>query len=270
MGQGLALALSRAGWMVILGARKRKDVVAESTLVVNDLARTIAGAEIVLLAVPDDVITELAGGLAASGAVLPSQIFLHLSGARDRSALAPLADRAGGLGSFWPLQTVADPARAPEQLTGAYAGIEGDAAAMAAGGRIAGALGMIAVPIPAAGKALAHAGAVMAANYSAALLDVAERLARAAGIDAALAGRVYLPLAQAALANVASVGAMAALTGPIRRGDIETIRTHLAVLTGTDRELYRVLGLETLAVAERAGLAPERAALLRQLLRSES
>jgi predicted short-subunit dehydrogenase-like oxidoreductase (DUF2520 family) len=126
---------------------------------------------------------------------------------------------------------------------------------------------MTPVRIASAGKPLAHAGAVLAANYVVALLAMAERLAEAAGIGPALAGEIYLPLTRAAVENAAAAGAAHALTGPIRRGDVRTVAAHLDVLGPEVRPLYVLLARETLRLAEAGGLDPERVAQFRELLR---
>ncbi|HEU4763351.1 MAG TPA: DUF2520 domain-containing protein [Gemmatimonadales bacterium] len=267
MGQGIALALTRAGRPVALSARRAGTYPPGPEVVVGDLPAALRGADVVLLAVPDDAIATLALDLARSGGVESYQAVLHLSGVRDRSVLGPLDGLAAGLGSFWPLQTVADPLTAPDRLAGAFAVLEGDPAAVAAGEGLATALGMTAVRIPSAGKPLAHAGAVLAANYVVALLAMAERLAESAGIAPALAGEIYLPLTRAAIENTAAAGAAHALTGPIRRGDLRTVAAHLEVLGPEIRPLYLLLARETLRLAEAGGLDPERAAQFRELLR---
>jgi predicted short-subunit dehydrogenase-like oxidoreductase (DUF2520 family) len=190
---------------------------------------------------------------------------LHLSGLLDRTALLPLQGSGAGLGSFHPLQAIADPADAPTRFAGAYAGIEGDPRALAAADRLATSMGMLPVRLSGAAKAAYHAGAVMAANYTVALAGVAERLALGAGVPPDIAARIYLPLVRGAAANLER-GPAAALTGPILRGDTRTIAAHLAALQGDDRELYRRLGLEALRLARAAGLDPGTAGRMAALL----
>lgn len=264
MGQALALALRDAGWRPTLFARDPGKVSPLPVEVSADLAKVVAGAAVILLAVPDDAITTVAAGLRAAAPPMDA-VVLHLSGARDRSALAPLEGRAAGLGSFWPIQTVTGSPGVAGRFAGSFVGLEGDAVALAAGERLAAALGMAPVRIPSAGKALAHAGAVIAGNYLVTLLSVAEGLARAAGVDPSVAGRIYLPLARTTLENVGA-DAIDALTGPIARGDVGTVRLHLASLSGSPRETYVMLALATLELAEQRGLSKERTAALRQAL----
>jgi predicted short-subunit dehydrogenase-like oxidoreductase (DUF2520 family) len=267
MGQGIGLGLAAAGWDVTLLARTARPAPSPLRLVAGALPpEVVRGASLVLVATPDDQIAAAAAALAATGGVGPGQTVLHLSGLLDRTALASLAGTGAALGSFHPLQTVAEPGEAPARLRGAFAGIEGDPRALAAGHRMAAALGMTAVPLDPAAKPLYHAGAVFSANYATALVGVAERLARRAGVPADLAARMYMPLLAGAARNMLDLGIAAALTGPIRRGDLGTIRAHLAALPADVRPLYRMLGLAALKLAQEAGLAEAPARAVRDLL----
>ncbi len=255
MGQGLGLALKRRGYRVILVNRSQREVIPPLILHQGSRAEATAGAELVLIATPDDAITELARELAQDGAIARDQVVLHLSGLLDRRALQPLEETGAGCGSFHPIQSVADPASAAERLKGAYVGIEGDERALVAAERLANTLRMVPVRIPADAKPAYHAAAAFVANYTVALVGVAERLARSAGVAPDVAGKLYLPLLGGAVANLTSLGPAAALTGAVRRGDIQTIQSHLEALSAEDRELYRVVGRAAVLLAREAGLS---------------
>ena len=265
MGQGLALALQSGGRSVLLVARTRHPVAPPLRLHEGSRASATSDADVVLLAVPDGAITAVAGELAAEAAIESRHVVLHLSGLLDRDALAPLSSTGAGLGSFHPLQTVPDALGAPGRLKGAYAGIEGDSRALAAGRGLAGALGMNAVTIPAQAKAAYHAGATFAANYTTVLAAVAERLAATAGVPVDIAGRLYLPLIRGAASSL-ELGPAAALTGPVRRGDAETVAAHLRALPPEDRALYLLLAREALRLALEAGLPRDAAERVARVL----
>ncbi len=255
MGRGLTLAFDAAGVEARLLKRSRRP---EDT----------RGARVILIAVPDDAIGGVAAELARDQAVAADQVVFHLSGLLDRLALHALAFTGAALGSFHPLQSIADPSTAAIRLRGAFAGLEGDPRALAAGERLAAALGMRAVRLAPGGKAAYHAGAVFASNYVVALASVAEGLARRAGVPPADAAALYLPLMQGTVANLV-LGAASALTGPVRRGDEATVRQHLAALEPVDRAVYRALGLEALRLARAAGLAPGPAAAVERALSAD-
>jgi predicted short-subunit dehydrogenase-like oxidoreductase (DUF2520 family) len=256
MGQGLALALQRGGLPVFLVSRTMHPLVAPLRLHEGGRGDALRQAAVALLAVPDAAIGSVAEQLGGEGVIGSRHAVLHLSGLLDRGALAALASTGAALGSFHPLQTVSDPASAPERLRGAYAGIEGDERALAAGRGLAEALGMTPVAIPPVAKPAYHAGATFAANYTVVLAAVAERLATSAGVSPAVARRLYLPLIRGAATNL-EIGPVAALTGPVRRGDAETVAAHLKALPPGDRELYLLLAREALRLAREAGLSAE-------------
>lgn len=255
MGQGLGLALKRRGYKVALVARTPRDITPPLMLHQGSRAEATAGAELVLIATPDDAIGSVAAELAAEGAITRDQVVLHLSGLLDRNALLPLEETGAGCGSFHPLQSVAEPGTAAERLKGAYVGIEGDDRALVAAERLANTLRMIPVRIPAAAKPAYHAGAAFVANYTVALVGVAERLARAAGVPPDIAARIYLPLLGGAVANLNALGPAASLTGAVRRGDEQTIRAHLKALNAEDRTLYRTVSRAAITLAREAGLS---------------
>lgn len=259
MGRGLAGALSGAGERVTLWSRR------EASGAVDE---AVSGASTVVLAVPDDAIGALASALAAAGAVNAGQVVLHLSGLHGREALDALARSGAALGSMHPLQTVSDPATAVERWRGAYAAVEGDPRAIEEGERLARLLGLTPFRLESHQKAAYHAGAVMVGNYAVALAGAAARLASSAGVPAELAGRMYLPLLAGALENLGRQSTASALTGPVRRGDLNTIRAHLEALYGDDRMLYAVLGLEAVRLAREAGLEAMRADEVERVLRT--
>jgi predicted short-subunit dehydrogenase-like oxidoreductase (DUF2520 family) len=265
MGQGLALALGQGGHPVVLVSRSSHPVVPPLRLHQGPRDRAVRSAAVVLLAVPDRAIAPLSAELASQSGIGSSHTVLHLSGLQDREALSALAPTGAALGSFHPLQTVSDPATAAERFAGAYAGVEGDERAIAVAETLARSLRMTPVRVPSEAKPAYHAGATFAANYTTALVAVAERLALEAGIPPEVARRLYLPLIRGAAANL-EAGPAAALTGPVRRGDVETVQAHLAALRPDDRALYRLLAREALRLAREAGLEPGVAARMAEAL----
>jgi len=270
MGAGLGLALSAGGYDVTLLVRTERPTPSGVGRSAGESAwrEPLGSAAVVIVATPDGAITEAATALAGLGVIGNGQVVLHLSGLLVRRALAPLEPAGASLGSFHPLQAVADPASAPARLHGAFAALEGDAPAVAAGERLARAVGMTPVTITSAAKPAYHAAAAMASNYVVALADTARRIAEAGGVPAAMARDMYLPLMRGTVENVFERGAAAALTGAIRRGDAGTVAAHLAALSGADRELYARLGMEALRLAVEAGLGAEAAQRVEAALRA--
>jgi predicted short-subunit dehydrogenase-like oxidoreductase (DUF2520 family) len=269
MGQGLGLALKRRGYKVVLLNRTPREVVPPLVLHQGSWSEATADSELILIATPDDAIRQVASDLSAQRAVGRDQVVLHLSGLLDRTALQPLESTGAGCGSFPPPPSLADAATAAERLKGAYAGVEGDERALVAAERLANTLRMVPVRIPATAKPAYHAAAAFVANYTVALVGVAERIARSAGVADEIANRLYLPLLGGAVANLTALGPAASLTGAVRRGDVQTIEAHLGALTAQDRQLYRTLGRAAVALAREAGLDEEEATRVDSALREK-
>jgi predicted short-subunit dehydrogenase-like oxidoreductase (DUF2520 family) len=222
----------------------------------------------VLVAVSDNAIGEVARTLAEAG--VKRGAALHTCGAMGREALAPLAAAGVACGAIHPLQTVASPEQGLSALAGCVFAVDGDPPALAWAESIARALGGSSLRIPPEARPLYHAAAVMAANYVVALVDAAAMLMKAAGVEQCVALRALSPLVEASATNALRLGPVEALTGPIRRGDLTTLRGHVRALEGapeTVRDLYCSAGLHALDIAVRGGLEPGRARRIEKLLR---
>jgi predicted short-subunit dehydrogenase-like oxidoreductase (DUF2520 family) len=221
---------------------------------------------VLILAVPDDKLGDVAYDMSGQGAAPPGCAALHLSGALSTDALGPLHAAGYAVGSMHPLQSVADPWSAGDRLVGSAFAVAGEPAAVNAARRLVDAMGGRVLVVPPFMRPTYHAAAVFASNYLIALLAVAVRLLQDASVPGEDALPAILPLVRGTLDNVEKLGVPAALTGPIARGDPDTIRLHLARLSPEDRELYCALGRELLPLARAAGLDERRAAELEALL----
>lgn len=228
------------------------------------------GTAIVILAVPDSALAEVAHDLASAGPAPPGCVALHLAGAISTEVLSPLHAQQYAVGSLHPLQAIADPWHSGDRLIGAAYALAGEPEAIAAGRRLVSALGGLPLIIAPTKRQIYHASAVVASNYLIALLAFAVRLMMEAGVSEHDSLSALLPLVHGTLENLEQLGVSAALTGPIARGDADTVRLHLARLSDSDRTLYCGLGLELLRVARGAGLDPARAAQLELLLERSS
>jgi len=256
-GAGLALALTRAGHRVFLHGRRVRAVPAPLALTVaadGTPPPWIGQVAVLLLAVRDDAVQPLAQTLADAGSIAESHVILHLSGVLGQEALAPLLPTRAALGSMHPLQTIADAERAPERLVGAWAAVEGMPRAVEAAEAIARAVGLRPFRVAPKVKAVYHAGAVFASNYFVVVEAVAQRLLRHAGLTDEDAWEALRPLVRGTLENIERDGPAAALTGPVRRGDVDTIARHLEALTMDDAILYRELGRAALELAQKRGM----------------
>jgi predicted short-subunit dehydrogenase-like oxidoreductase (DUF2520 family) len=225
-----------------------------------------AGTTIVILAVPDSALAEVAYDLAQAGTAPLGCAVFHLSGALSTEVLAPLHAAGYTVGSLHPLQAVADPWLSGDRLIGAAFAIAGEPAGIAAARRLVDALSGRALLVPPVRRPIYHAAATTASNYLVALVSFAVRLMAEAGVPEEEAVPALLPLIRGTLDNLEQLGVRAALTGPIPRGDVDTVRLHLARLSEEDRSLYCALGRELLRLARQAGLDKQRADELEALL----
>lgn len=220
---------------------------------------------ILILAVPDDALHDVAMEIARAGGSGGHCVALHLSGALSTDVLAPLHALGYSIGSLHPLQTVADPWSGAHRLQGCAYALAGEPGAMAAGRRIVTALGGLALVIPPALRPVFHAASVFASGYVLAAAAAIARVLAEAGIDESDAVAAALPLMRGTLDNLEHLGLGAALTGPVARGDVDTVRMHLSRLSARERRLYSALGSETVRLARAVGLDPARADALETL-----
>jgi predicted short-subunit dehydrogenase-like oxidoreductase (DUF2520 family) len=218
-------------------------------------ALAAAGASLVLISTPDGAIAPLARELARSEVAWPGKIVAHTSGALSSAALEPLRRRGARIASIHPLASVADPRLGLRGFRGLPFAIEGDPPAVRALRRLVVSLGGTPVTIPPQAKALYHLIACLLSNDLVALLSYGFEAARGLGLGPREAARLYLPLVRGTVENVAHLGPVKALTGPVSRGDIATLRLHgeaLRSLPPELRRLHRLLALRSIDLALRA------------------
>jgi predicted short-subunit dehydrogenase-like oxidoreductase (DUF2520 family) len=269
-GLGLARAL-RLSNVDVIGLHGRHAVEAPVRVTAGTLPAELCEATTVLVTVRD---AQLEGALAelASARLAASAVVLHASGSAEPVNLAAL--RAGGhpSGTFHPLVPLADPERSPELLRGAWIGIDGDEPACDAARELAARLGAQTLEIPPGEKSRYHAAAVIASNFPAVLLSLGEDLLAAAGLPREPARAALRSLFMAAARNLDSDATPAeALTGPIIRGDVDTVRRHVEALAPHPRALaaYRALSIVALGLAREAGAAPDALDRIGVILASE-
>ncbi len=231
-GGAFDLALLHAGWQTdLVGHARLVDETRRSADGVAESLRELDGVDLVLLCVPDAAVAGLARSIPATSSV----VVAHCSGSLMLDVLEPAPRRA----SIHPLVPLADPMRGSQLLRGAYFAVAGDPL----GEQVVHSLAGTPVQVPESQRALHHAAAVIASNHVVALLAQVESIAATIGVPA----DAYLQLTRMAVDNVAELGAAAALTGPVSRGDWATVAAHLDALPEQERAAYR-------ALAERAAV----------------
>lgn len=232
---------------------------------VYGLARPYPGSTAVLLTVPDSAILEVAISLAELGPAPAGCVALHCSGALSADVLSPLHAKGYAVGSIHPLQSIAHGILGADRLEGSAFAVSGERDAVSVARRLARAVGGWSFSVPVSKRPLYHAAAVMASNFTLVLLASSARLLVEAGAPPDEALRALLPLVRGTLDNLDELGPLGALTGPIARGDAETVRMHLNAIPGEERGVYLAMGRETLRLTAPT-LAPEVAHALDALL----
>lgn len=224
-GGAFARALTSVGWELDRSYGRHGDV-----------STAASGVPVLMICVPDRAVESVAAAVQPGEAVV-----VHVSGSLGLDVL----DGHDRTGSVHPLMTMPDAELGAERLLDdCYFAVAGDPMATT----IAEALSGRPFIVDDQNRDLYHAAAAVASNHLVALAGQVERLAEAAGIPP----EAYWPLMTASMANVANVGPVAALTGPVARADWDTVRRHraaLAAISADDASTYLTL------VAEAARLA---------------
>ena len=248
LGSALALELKRAGYTIA-------EIVSRYSAVSKRKARLLArkvrahastcdtaqlDADLVWFCVPDREIAA-ASRRFASATDWKRKIAFHSSGALSSAELKALRGRGAAVASVHPMMTFVYGSM--PSLKGVPFAMEGDAAAVGAARRIVRGLGGEAFTLRKQDKAAYHAWGAFASPLLVAALVTAEQVARAAGLSAAQARKKMLPIVRQTIANYEALGAAGAFSGPIVRGDAETVRQHLRALKKSrlTTDVYRAL-----------------------------
>lgn len=259
--------------IAVIGSGRAAKAIAAAARRAGVGRRPVDRAAIVVVAVADRAIEEVARGLAdARPAAWRGRVALHLSGARGVEALAPLRTAGALAGVLHPL-TVFGASSSPPPF--AFR-LEGPEAFRRAARRLAVRLWPGARELrPAralddAGRALYHAAASIVANDLVALLDGGTSLFDRIGIPRRAGEPAIARLAGDALFAAGSKGLGSGATGPVVRGDVDTVRRHLSALRRLDPELaevHRLLSLRLVRIALEAGrISAAQGADLRRVL----
>ncbi|RME85822.1 MAG: DUF2520 domain-containing protein [Caldilineae bacterium] len=272
VGGAMCLAAHAAGYPVVsiysrTTERARALCRATGAALAADIAAVATGASFILIAVPDDAIAAV--DAAGKDAWQPGSLVVHHSGVHPASVLEHAAAAGACTATLHPLQAVPSAEAGVELFKGSYFGISGHPRCLPVLESFVRGLGGHPLRIDDEAKPLYHAAAVFASNYLVACFAQAVRLLVELGISEEEAAAALLPLARGAVNNLAHPGLPDALTGPLTRGDVGTVRQHLQQLAEypqTD-SLYRQLALAALPiVAEQGRLPAARLEALRRLL----
>ncbi|WP_136524932.1 Rossmann-like and DUF2520 domain-containing protein [Geomonas ferrireducens] len=264
VGKTLGRLFHESGVLELRDVLTRSEATARAAAAFIGAGRPVTGfaqlepADLYLITSSDDAIAPCVRGLCASGALGAQALVCHVSGALGSEVLHPATQLGALVASVHPVKSFADPAAAVGDFAGTWCGVEGDRRAADQMGELFGAIGARVFSIDPRFKAIYHAGSVLACNCLTALLEVAVKAYGKGGLDRETALQVMEPLVRGTVENVFRSGTVAALTGPIARGDAAVVGRQLHALDEWDPEValvYRSLGAVALELSRRRGQA---------------
>ncbi len=231
---------------------------ADDTLSVafSDLKQLISISDIIFITTPDSMISKVweeIRALAADKVQITGKIFCHCSGSRSSLIFEHIQE----LGAF---RCAAHPMRAissrDTDLTGTFFTLDGDEEAVSVIGELLKNKGNPVSIIDSACKVKYHMASSAASNLMVALADLAVEALAECGFSSQRALEMLTPLMMGNMENICTKGTAEALTGPVERGDCDTVQKHLSQLSGEDKEIYRLLSGRLVQIARKKN--PER------------
>jgi predicted short-subunit dehydrogenase-like oxidoreductase (DUF2520 family) len=274
VGSALAVRLAESGYSVaavsggtFTSAEKLAQII-KGCWACNSNQQVADITDFVFITTPDAVIPQIAAELRWH----KGQSVIHCSGADSTEVLEPARKMGAQTGVFHPLQSFASIRQAISNLPGSTIAIEAEEPLFTTLKEMAAKLNCRWVELKAGDKAIYHAAAVIASNYMVTLVKLADDLWETFGIPREQATQALLPLLKGTLSNIETSGIPQALTGPIARGDTDTVKKHIAALQKEAPDVlstYCELGLQTIPIAQAKGkIDEEKAAELRAVLKT--
>ena len=275
-GSVIGAALKRAGHQIkactaVTDLSKLRAEALLPGVAILSIEETVADRDLILLSIPDDVLAQVVSGLAATNAVSPGTFVLHLSGRYGIDILRPLTELGCLPLALHPVMTFTGTSIDLNRLSACPFGVTTHPTLRPVAETLVMEMGGEPVWVPEASRSLYHAALTFGANNLMTLVNQTSELLESAGITNPEA--LVAPLLSASLDNALRNGD-SALTGPIARGDAETVREHLRVLANFDpavTQAYRSLARLTAVRALASGaLQPQSAENLLAMLADES
>ncbi|MDD2979416.1 MAG: DUF2520 domain-containing protein [Hespellia sp.] len=230
------------------------------------LGEIVASSDSLFLTVPDHQIGKVFSDLRKMN--LKDKIICHCSGVLSSGVFSGIQESGAYGYSIHPIFAVSSKLTSYQDFSNTYFTIEGDEKYLKSMTEFLKSLGNPVAVIAAEDKAKYHAAAVFASNLVIGLYKQAVGLLEQCQLGEEFSGKALLPLLQNNVENLVKYGMQDALTGPVERGDAETVRNHLSVLGREERAVYCLLSEQLLALAEQKN--PKRNyGAIKQLLKEE-
>ena len=258
VGTTLGKALSGAGYTIkslscvtLSEAEESRRIIGRGKPSINNI-HTAQNGEILFITVPDDRITNIVRELDSSDIFWQEKTVFHCSGLLPSEVLKPLRTKGASTASFHPIQSFSFKHAAPSIFHNTYFSLEGEKQAVTTGRKIIRDLGGHSIQVQPDDKPIFHAAFSITSNFFVVLLDSAVALLKSLDLCEEKAVQILRPLLDGTLRNVEESSIRSALTGPIIRGDGQTIKAHLGALKkfpGVE-DVYRQLAVRALEMAK--------------------
>ncbi len=257
VGFTLAILLNELGYdlsFVVTKSKEKQKYFNEKTKtnLYYEINKGLPRTDVVLITTPDDVVKNIAEEIVNKNCNFSKTVFAHTSGVSNSDELNVLKKSGAYIGSIHPLKSFTGENVTSNFLEGTYFAIEGDEESSEILKALALSLKGIPFFIKSENKNLYHTSACAACNYLTALAHFSVNLLNKCGVENSEALSLLKPLMTGTLENIFKYGPNKALTGPIERGDVETLKIHLEGLNELDglyKNLYSIMGIYTNKIA---------------------
>jgi predicted short-subunit dehydrogenase-like oxidoreductase (DUF2520 family) len=255
VGTSLAVMLKKKGFHIVgvsdsveASLRTAEKYLGKDVLYTGNNMAVVEMSDVIAITTQDRVIQDIAAEINAKAQRLDGKLIFHTSGADPSSVLMPLDQKGALLGSLHPLQTFPDIDSAIGVLQDTCIFIEGDKGAIPTLRHLGDHIGAKVYVIAGKDKVLYHLSAVFVCNLLSALMYAGKGLMKKINIDF----EPFLPIIEATIKNIENKGPLAALTGPVVRGDVKTVQAHLASIEDMElhKKVYKALSDVAVQMAE--------------------
>lgn len=279
VGGALALALSDKGYQISQLVTRNREKAEKIAELIDPHPRIISAddledisADVIFITTPDSEISGVADKLSENLDHLP--VVFHTSGSLSSRVLKVLSDSGCEVGSIHPLASISHPQLGAKRFKDAYFCVEGDSEAVIVGRQLVEDLEGKPFSIETKYKTLYHASAITACGHFVALVSAAVEMLSKCGLSEEKAQEILLPLIVSTVQNLSVQTPAEAITGTFARADVSGMQNHLQTLrtnsTGELLDIYKILGLRSLQLAEKQGANKERLEQMKEILANEN
>jgi predicted short-subunit dehydrogenase-like oxidoreductase (DUF2520 family) len=273
VGTSLAFMLKKKGFHIVgvsdsveASLQTAEKYLGKDVFYTHNNMDVVGAADTIAITTQDRIIQDVVAEINAKAERLDRKLIFHTSGADPSSVLMPLNEKGAFLGSLHPLQTFPDIDSAIGVLQDTCIFVEGDKDAVHLLRHLGDHIGAKVYVIAGKDKVLYHLSAVFVCNLLSALFYSGKGLMQKINIDF----EPFLPIIKATLNNIENKGPLAALTGPIVRGDVKTVQAHLASIEDMElhKKVYKALSeVAVQMVAERKTIDEKTIEALKDVLK---